>query len=378
MNISKVAFLWLFSFCVCFLQLQAMGQDATSDAYNDSSIYSVDSFEDKNGNEDSIESEIETKREKEEQSIFALPAGIRPSVKSWVDRKKLKLGETLNFEVVVHRRVGHEVRLPSNVSFGKLDLLEKTMKNESQTKDGWTNDHYTFTLIALEAGAIQIPSIRFAVVTKGGDVFYMDTIPLEIAVADPSAGKVDPPIKDLAGVVKVYERNTPLLIFLGSLVLVFFVLVTVWYVARNWERWHPKAPKPAPPPRPPEEIAYEKLEVLKAKLPLQLDLKKSWYLDLSFAIREYLSNRFDFDGLECTSEEIIDIMKTKKTVGITQAELWKFLFSCDMVKFAKHVPSDTEDREMIDEAFRIVDVTNQNYRVYDEEIGKGKNGIGAK
>jgi hypothetical protein len=279
----------------------------------------------------------------------SLPEAVRPSIRAWVDRKKINLGETVRLMVAIRRRPDQELRLPMDVSFGKLDLLDKTVKT-TQEEGGWKKDLYAFNLIALVPGAVEIPPLRFGGITKSGDVVYLDTNGVLLTVVDPTAGKVDAKIKDVTPVVKVYEKNLLLLYFLGAVAVVFLVLALVWYLARNWERWHPRAPLAPPPPRPPEETAYEKLRALRAAIPLDRDSKKKWYIDLSEVMREYLANRFDFDGLESTSEEIIEFMKMRKTVGVTQAELWKFLVSCDMVKFARVVPP-------VDEALRIVDAT---------------------
>jgi hypothetical protein len=285
----------------------------------------------------------------------SLPEQVRPSIKAWVDGKKVELGEVVHLKVSIRRRPDQELRLPMDASFGKLDLLDKTSQT-TQEAGGWRKDLYTFNLIALTPGFIEIPPLRFGGVTKSGDIIYLDTNKILLTVTDPTAGKADLKIKDVAPVVKVYEKNYLLLYLLGAVAGILLFMALVWYLARNWERWHPKALLAPPPPRPPEEVAFEKLQALRAAWP-DRESKKKWYFDLSEVMREYLANRFDFDGLESTSEEIIEFMKMKKTVGVTQAELWQFLVTCDMVKFAKVVPPDAEDREMLDEAGRIVEAT---------------------
>jgi hypothetical protein len=286
---------------------------------------------------------------------LGLPAAIRPSITTKIDRKRIGLGETVNLEIAVRHKPDQPFHLPQNVGFGQLSLVSKA--SETRKEKGWVTDTYRFTLIALELGYLEVPPLALAAVTPAGEILSLESGRVVIQVTDPTSGQVSPRIKDVAPVVKVYEKNYILLYGLGIALGVLAVIALVWYLARNWERWHPKAPLAPPPPRPPQEVAWEKLKVLREHPPMDNETKKRWYIDLSEVMREYLANRFDFDALESTSEEIIEAMKMRKTVGITQAELWKFLVGCDMVKFARYKPGGEEDREMMDEAMRIVEVT---------------------
>jgi hypothetical protein len=294
--------------------------------------------------------------EVEAEPASSLPKAIRPKITTTVDKRRLGLGESVALEIAIRHKADQKYHLPQNADFGNLDLLHKSV-DAVKEEGGWVKEVFKFELIALEPGHLEIPSLRFGGVTKTGDVVYLESKPVGLDVRDPTTGKPDARLKAAAPTVKVYEKNYLLLWFLGIMAGVFLVIALVWYMARNWERWHPRAPLAPPPPRPPELVAYEKLQELRSRMPDERESKKIWYVDLSEVMREYLANRFDFDALESTSEEIIEVMKMKKTVGITQAELWKFLVNCDMVKFAKHASSGDEDRETLDEAFRIVHAT---------------------
>ena len=104
-------------------------------------------------------------------------------------------------------------------------------------------------------------------------------------------------------------------------------------------------------------MALEKLDALREDGMPDGGAKKGWYIELSEIMREYVGGRYGFDGLESTTEEIIVEMRGRKTAGLTQAELFRFLNECDLVKFAKYSPSEADDELAIDEAYRIVEVT---------------------
>lgn len=325
----------------------------------------ADASEDAAADELQEEAVKEKAAEEKIESASKLPVSIRPTIKTILDKRTVGLGEVVHLTVSIRRRPDHEFHLPQEVSFEKLDLLDKKVETLEKEKN-WKTDQFSFKLIALEPGLAEIPPLRFGGVTKSGDVVYLETHKIEVAVRDPTTGQVEAKIKDVADVKKVYEKNYMLLYLLGVLAGVFLIISIVWYMARNWEKWHPRAPLAPPPPRPPEDVAYEQLRALETRPPVDEESKKKWYFDLSEVMRLYLANRFDFNALESTSEEIIKVMKMKKTVGITQAELWKFLLGCDMVKFAKYRGPAEEDKEIIEEAFGIVDVTTPRR----EEAGK--------
>jgi hypothetical protein len=256
----------------------------------------------------------------------------------------------------VERHAGDRVHLPADTSFGTLELVGKEMVTE-QPVDGRVKDIYKLTLLALAPGETEIPALPFAAVLAGGEVVRLDTRARTIKVIDPTAGAAEKEPRDIAPVVDVYQEDFTLLYVLGALLALALIVIVVRYLVVNWERWHPRAALAPPPPRPPEEVALEKLAALSGAGMPDAERKKAWYIELSEIMREYVGGRYGFDGLESTTEEIVHFMRGKKTAGLTQAELFRFLNDCDLVKFAKYAPSMAEDETALSEAFRIVRVT---------------------
>ena len=60
-----------------------------------------------------------------------------------------------------------------------------------------------------------------------------------------------------------------------------------------------------PPPRPPEEVAFEKLEAAERSGWLEEGEVKLFHVAVSEAVREYLGGRYGFDSLEQTTEELL-------------------------------------------------------------------------
>ncbi len=290
--------------------------------------------------------------------VEEIPEELRPSLKSWIEggSGEVGLGEALVLKVVVTRRPADRIHLPADTSFGTLELVDKAMTTR-EGEQGRVIDDYSLTLIALEPGETQIPVLQFGGVLEGGEVVHLDTHARSIKVTDPTLGAKDDAPKDIAPVVDVYQEDYTLLYVSGGLLLLVLLVILVRYLVMNWAKWHPMAALAPPPPRPPDEVALEKLDALREAGMPEEGSKKAWYIELSEIMREYVGGRYGFDGLESTTEEIIIEMRGKKTAGLTQAELFRFLNDCDLVKFAKYSPSAADDDLALSEAYRIVQVT---------------------
>lgn len=306
--------------------------------------------------------------------LSQIPEDRRPTIKSWVEGdEKVALGHTVTYRVQIRRKRGDKIHLPADTGFGGLELTSKDLRT-APTDDGWVLDDYTMELLALTPGEDTIPALTFGGVLESGEVVKLSTAPTPVTVTDPTRGAESDEPRDIAPVVDVYQDDYTLLWVLGALAVIALVALLVRYLVKNWDRFHPRGPLAPPPPRPPEQVALEKLDDLRDGGLPGSGAKKVWYIDLSEIMREYVGNRYGFDGLESTTEEIVRVMRGKKTAGLTQAELFSFLNDCDMVKFAKYETDEREDQENLEEAYRIVRVTTPNLIAPGPESSEDRGG----
>jgi hypothetical protein len=81
---------------------------------------------------------------------------------------------------------------------------------------------------------------------------------------------------------------------------------------------------------------------------------------VSDTVRFYLEERFDFRAPERTTEEFLRELNASDLLSPGQKEsLGNFLESCDLVKFAKYEPGETELRELHASAVRLVEETEE-------------------
>ena len=85
---------------------------------------------------------------------------------------------------------------------------------------------------------------------------------------------------------------------------------------------------------------------------------KLFVIAVSDAERWYLEERFEFRAPERTTEEFLyELQRTDRLTREQKESLSQFLASCDLVKFAKYEPGETELRDLHSSALRLVEET---------------------
>ncbi|MEZ4408127.1 MAG: hypothetical protein R3A52_16870 [Polyangiales bacterium] len=72
-------------------------------------------------------------------------------------------------------------------------------------------------------------------------------------------------------------------------------------------------------------------------------------------IRRYLGGMRDSDAIEMTTDELLDALRRHPLPGVTMAEVEQLLGECDLVKFARYVPSHEEAERVLAMAESIVE-----------------------
>ena len=132
-----------------------------------------------------------------------------------------------------------------------------------------------------------------------------------------------------------------------------------------WNKWFRTGALPPPVPFvPPHQRAKHRL----ADALALLSHPKPFCTAVSDALRCYLEERFEFRAPDRTTEEFLLDLQATDLLNDSQKEfLTDFLIRCDLVKFAKHEPSEDELRSLHSAALGLVEET-----AYDlPMVGKG-------
>jgi hypothetical protein len=126
-----------------------------------------------------------------------------------------------------------------------------------------------------------------------------------------------------------------------------------------WRYWRKKAAAVlAVPPVPPHVRARRALE---AALALLSD-PKAFSIAVSGASRDYLEERFNFHAPDRTTEEFLhELQGTNLLTSEQKLSLGEFLENCDLIKFAKYEPTETELRALHAAALNLVNETEPRW-----------------
>lgn len=286
-----------------------------------------------------------------------LPEEHRPALTLKIDTGEdgVRTGDLVRVVITAEVPEGDDVAVPEQ-QLGSLEIFDR--RHTSEVRDGRRRFRFELDLLALEPGQQELPAIRLRVVTADGVVGSVQTEARTIEVGSHVANEPDAQPKPPTRPVPVLEEDYTLLWVLIAIGVLLLVALISFLFARWWSR-RPATAKPAPPPRPPWEVALEKLDAIKReKSSLIAEGKQVELVDrVSDALREYLGARYDFNGLESTTDEVVTRLAKVKLRGIKLENITALLADSDLVKFAKAVPDEAQCDRMLEGAVRIVRAT---------------------
>jgi hypothetical protein len=167
-------------------------------------------------------------------------------------------------------------------------------------------------------------------------------------VAAPSPTPSD--IRDIRGPLPIPLAWLVPLLVAGGLLL---AALAFWLVRRWWRR---RKLRPTPP-RPPDEVALERLAAARALLdPAHA---REFSFAVSEALRLYIEDRFALRAARRTTDEfLLDLPRAPvPALAAHAAALEDFLRRSDLVKFARAPLATSEMESMLDGATRFVEDT---------------------
>jgi hypothetical protein len=133
------------------------------------------------------------------------------------------------------------------------------------------------------------------------------------------------------------------------------VLVVLGLLYLAWRIWQKRRSLvPEVPPVPAHVRAKQRL----AEALALLHQPREFCIIVSDTVRWYLEERFNFRAPERTTEEFLhELQATNLLTPDQKVSLGEFLQRCDLVKFAKYEPSESELRDLHASAVRLVEET---------------------
>lgn len=269
-----------------------------------------------------------------------------PTIKAHVDKNEITIGDQIKYTVEITKSPGTKVELPKLNNLGNFEILDYKVK-ESSNK---ISAEYTVTVF--QTGVDTIPSLTIHYTDAEGNFGKEQTekLPINIvSVLDENPSD----IKDIKPPEAMPSNFLALALILGALC-----------AGGAYLYWRLKRKRVVPTEavvklRPAHEIAYERLKALASSDYLKFKKFKQYYIELSDIIRRYIEARYKILAPCETTYELTQNMKKKKIIFSHIRTIGNFLSGCDLVKFAKHVPTTDETRSNFESAKSIIDRTKK-------------------
>jgi hypothetical protein len=281
-----------------------------------------------------------------------------------VDKSKITIADTLWLEFETTIAPGYDVNMPKVdkvlESFGIVDW-----QNLGNRLDANNNviSTYRYRLEPFLSGKFAIPAFTFEfrdVNEQANKIYELETEPVDIEVASllgEQRGKLS--IADIEDVVDMPTKTV--LWWLLPMVAVVGGVTGLWlYLRRNKKKVTVRIFKSA------HEIAYARLQLLVQEDLIKAGKVKEFYESISDILRHYIEDRFELMAPERTTEEFLfEIRDTGILSEGDRKALMEFLTHCDLVKFAKHSPTNEQIQHTFDLAKDFIEQTKSEAKQID-------------
>lgn len=229
------------------------------------------------------------------------------------------------------------------------------------------------SITSFDSGYFEIPSIEFSFHHKNDPTIYTAKTNVLFLMVNIPVVDTAQAFKAIKGPISEPYTFKEMLPWIGlGLALIAIVYFLVWYI-RKRRKNQPVFQKKAKPRLPPHVIAINKLEELRLAKVWQQGKIKEYHTELTDIIREYFENRYQFDAMEMTSEEIIDSINEQKINDEVLSKLKNALQLADLVKFAKAQPTSLENDLSMNHCIDFVNETK--LIIFQDENGNGSQKI---
>jgi hypothetical protein len=280
-----------------------------------------------------------------------------------IDKGKITIAQTLTLEFEATIKSGCEVNMPKIEgvleNFGIVDW-----QNLGNRLDANNNvvSMYRYRLEPFLSGKFDIPAFTFEF-HDANDVsktYQLTTEPIDIEVTSllgEQRGKLT-----IADIEDVVDMPAKLIVWwILPVAAIVIIAAGLWLYSRK-----KKAKAAIRIFKPAHEIAYARLQELINKDLIKAGKVKEFYEGLSDILRHYIEDRFELRAPERTTEEFLTEIRDMNALSESHSKaLAEFLTHCDLVKFAKHSPTNEQIQRTFDLAKNFIEQTKSDERTID-------------
>lgn len=283
-------------------------------------------------------------------------------VSATIDSTTLFIGDQTDLHLRAIGEPSEQVQLPllSDKLINGVEIVDRTVIDTTKLKDGRVQYDQYLTLTSFEDSLFYITPLPFL---SGADTIWSD--PMTLNVVQPfEMDSTDIAITDIKGIYKApiwwwgILRWVLLALVIVGVSMGGYYLIT--YLKKRMDKDEVND-APTEPLRPADEVALEKLDIIREQKIWQTGQVKEYHTQLTDVVREYIARRFDVSSTEQTSDETMQAMRPLlKEQKDLYEQLRKMLTLADLVKFAKWTTTPDENELSLRSAYTFVKETTKN------------------
>jgi hypothetical protein len=296
----------------------------------------------------------------------ALPPGVELRIEAMP--RTGTIGDPIQLYVDIFMPEGYQVDVPRiDTSIGDFAILDfkpgstqpEALSNQKplESKTKRLHRHIQILTAIYKTGKFTFPSLDFKLKTADLKEIAIASDPVSIEIRSILVDKT-PNIKDLKKQAEIPEPIRWLLWI--SLALAAIILLFLFLFLRKRKRAAPANEAPAQVQDLLVVAEADLRKLIAGGLPT-FGMEKQFYVRLSEISKRILESGYKISAIEQTTDEIMDALHNKPPISLDDAELISsFLINCDLVKFAKYIPSKSEQETAVTKVVEILDCAKKN------------------
>ena len=287
------------------------------------------------------------------------------SVSASTDTTDYLVGDYVHYNIQVAYKKGTQVQQPilnDSLSGAELIKVEQPLQSENGNKE---NVIYRFVLSKYDSGGVTIPPIPIKYKLAGQNNWQtITTNDVQFTVHTMQVStRLD--IKDVKQPIRIPLDWKIILLWI---LIIGLVIAAAIYFYRKYKKKHEGIVEKKVVKIPAHLKALSALRELESENLWQKGMIKEYHSRITEIIRKYFDERFNLHAMELTTNEVMDLLRTKNEAQVIFDITNDFLNNADLVKFAKFQPMSSINEEMMKQAFSIVNKTVPKVEEPKEEV----------
>ncbi len=285
-------------------------------------------------------------------SMLSLAQGDA-KVTARMDARQITVGDQARYFIEVqHNPSISKINWPVFTdTFDHLEIVEKG-KIDTLKQGGMITYRQRLLITGFDSGVFKIPSFQFAVVPTTSNPYVIQTDSFQLLVQTVAVDTTKD-FKPIKGIIFVQSTWRDYIWYIaGGLLLLIIVIAVTFYIVKNRK---PAPPAPKAPEIPLQDRFLKKLTDLETQQLWQKNQVKTYYVELTDIVRNYVEERFNTPAMELTTDELLFKVQHHRELQPYYQQLSVILHTADLAKFAKGQPLPQEHFDAMEKAKQFID-----------------------